>query len=404
MDSRVSDFSLTIERPIALASTLEVVLLRQALAANPASIPLRAKLAFLLFIQDQFDEAIDLYSQLLEQSPQAGWAVMLAECHISKETPEADAEAGRLARLAAALAVDDHGRAEALAALGKVLIRQGRHDEARATLLAGLEANPKNTNVYKRLATLDLNAGAPEEVLDTADQLLGKGVGHARLLAARALAFADQGAFDKARDAVGLDRFLHRETLSPPEGWPDIAAFNAAVRAELTSHPDLRYDRYGTASHKTWRIDRPAFSSSVAIPALQQQIRRAVIDQVARLDAQDSPWTKARPADGILHNWCVLTDAEGYEEWHVHQGGWMSGVYYVDVPAAVSSGSGREGCIAFGLPENLVGDEASRAFGETLVRPESGLLLLFPSHSYHRTFPHGSDDRRICLAFDIQPG
>lgn len=404
MESRVPDFTLTIERPIALASSLEVVLLRQAVAANPASIPLRAKLALFLFIQDQFDEAIDLYGQLLKDAPRANWAIMLAECHISKETPEADGIAERFAEQAATLAVDDYDRAEALAALGKVLVRQGRLEQARAALMAGLDANPGNTNVYKRLATLDLNAGAPDVALDTADQLLGRGVGHARLLAARALAFASKGAFERARDAVGLDRFLYREILSPPEGWPDIAAFNAAVRAELTRHPDLRFDRYGTASHKTWRIDRPAFSSSVAIPALQQQIRRAVIDQVARLDTHDSPWTKARPADGILHNWCVLTDADGYEEWHVHQGGWMSGVYYVDVPAAVTSGSGREGCIAFGLPEGLVGEEASRAFGETLVRPESGLLLLFPSHSYHRTFPHGSDDRRICLAFDIQPG
>lgn len=404
MDSLVPEFSLEIEPPIALAKSHEAPLLRQAIAVNPESTSLRAKLALLLFIQDQFDEALEIYSQLMQDDPRAEWAIMMAECHISRETPEDDRAAEQMASLAVSLTDQPLQRVEAQAALGKALVRQGRTEEARATLQAALDANPSNTNVYKRLAALDLKAGAAQDALDTADRLIETGIGHSRLLVARVLALATQGRIDDAREAVGLDRFLHREFLAPPAGWPDLAAFNADVRAELARHPDLRYDRYGTASTRTWRIDQPAYASSVAIPALQDRIRSAVMRQVARLEAEDSTWTRARPERGILHNWCVLTDADGYEEWHVHQGGWMSGVYYVDVPPAVRVGSGREGCIAFGLPEDLVGQEASRQFGETVVRPQPGLMLLFPSHSYHRTFAHGSEGRRICLAFDVQRG
>ena len=398
----MSGFTLEIERPLALAKSQEIVLLRKAVEANPASVPLRAKLALYLFIQDQFDEAIILYRGLLAEAPAAAWAVMLAECHISKETPADDRASEQMARRAAELAAEPYERAQALAALGKALTRQGRRDEARVALLAALEADPAEVNAYKRLATLDLEAGAPDETLRVADGLIAQGVGHARLLVARALALATLGRIDEARDAVGLERFLHRETLSPPPGWRDIAALNADIRTELERHPDLRFNRYGTASTSTWRVDQPAFDSSVAIPALQELIRQAVLAQVARLDAESSVWTRLRPASGMLHNWCVLTDAEGFEEWHVHQGGWMSGVYYVDVPPEVAAGSGREGCIAFGLPEELVGADNARAYGETIVRPEPGLLMLFPSHCYHRTFAHGSDGRRICLAFDIQ--
>lgn len=402
-ETSVSDFTLEIERPLALAKRHEIALLRKAVAANPASVPLRGKLALFLFIKDEFDEALALYRQLMAEAPSAEWAVMLAECHISKETPQDDRASEQYARQAAALAGTDEARAQALAALGKALTRQDKRDEAREVLMAALEANPAEVNAYKRLATLDLDAGATGETLATADRLIDRGVGHARLLVARALALASLGRIDEAREAIGLDRFLHREMLSPPEGWPDIAALNADVRAELERHPDLRFDRYGTASTRTWRIDEPAFAASRAIPALQALIRQAVLDQVARLDSADSIWTRRRPAGGILHNWCVLTDADGFEEWHVHQSGWMSGVYYVDVPRAVAAGSGREGCIAFGLPDNLVGADNAKAYGETIVRPEPGLLMLFPSHAYHRTFAHGSDGRRICLAFDIQP-
>jgi len=403
METSVPDFTLEIERPLTLAKSQEVALLRKAVEANPLSVTLRAKLAMLLFIQDQFDDAIALYTQLMAEAPRAEWATMLAECHISRETPEDDRAAEQFARQATETATDPQARAQTLATLGKALTRQGRRDEARVVLNAALEANPAEVNAYKRLATLDLDEGATAETLLTADRLINQGVSHARLLVARALALARLGRIEEARDAIGLEHFLHRQMLSPPAGWADIAALNADVRAELERHPDLRFDRYGTASSKTWRVDEPAFASSVAIPALQILIRQAVLDHVARLDMQDSIWTRGRPTGGILHNWCVLTDAEGYEEWHVHQSGWMSGVYYVEVPPAVASYNGREGCIAFGLPESLIGEENARTYGETLVRPEPGLLMLFPSHAYHRTFAHGSEGRRICLAFDIQP-
>ncbi|MBU1324632.1 MAG: tetratricopeptide repeat protein [Alphaproteobacteria bacterium] len=399
--SAAPPFTLRIEPPLLLARTAEVALLRQAVARNPGSVPLRAKLAFLLFIHDGFDEAAALYDQLMADDPRADWAIMQAECHLSRETPADDAAAERCARAGVALADHDLTRGHALAGLGKALTRLGRLAEARAALLDALDASPGDRNAYKRLASLDLQAGAAEAALDVADRLMGRGVAHSRLLVARALALASLGRVEQARDAVGLERFLHREILAAPPGWPDLAALNAAVREELHRHPDLRFDRYGTASTKTWRIDQPVFAASVAIPALQERIREAILTHVAALDDQDAVWTRARPADAELHNWCVLTDAEGYEEWHVHQNGWMSGVYYVDVPPAVVDGTGDEGCIAFGLPENLVGPEVSEEFGRTVVRPEPGLLMLFPSHAYHRTYAHGSDRRRICLAFDV---
>lgn len=396
-------FALEIEQPLALAKTQEAALLRRAIAANPASVPFRARLASHLFIHDDFDGAEALFRELMEEAPDAHWAWMLAECHISRETPEDDQRAEAFARQAEALSEADWERARSLAALGKALNRQGRRGEARDILMQALEANPHEINAYKRMATLDLEAGAPDDTLAFADRLIEQGVGHSRLFAARAIAFARLGRVEEARAAVGLDRFLHREILSAPQGWDSLAAFNADVRAELERHPDMRFDRYGTASSKTWRVDEPAFASSVAIPALQAAIRQAVLDHVATLERHDSEWTQARPDAGILHNWCVLTDADGFEEWHVHQNGWMSGVYYVDVPPAVLEGSGADGCIIFGMPDDLVGEDASVAFGETKVRPEPGLMMLFPSHTYHRTFAHGSDGRRICLAFDIIP-
>ncbi len=400
----MTTFSLDIEQPLPLAKAHEVDLLRKAVAANPASTTLRGRLAGLHFIQDRFDEAIGLYQQLWEEAPAAHWATMLAECHISRETAADDQASERMARLALPLATEPTERAQVLAALGKALIRQGRLDEARATLTSALEADPGNANAYKRLAALDLAAGSTASALVTADELIARGVAHSRVLAGKMLALAGQGQFEDARKVVDLDRFLYRTHLAAPPGWPDLRSLNSDVRSELERHPDIRFDRYGTASSKTWRVDHPAFASSHAIPALQALIRQAVIDHVQRLDREESVWVQGRPARAILHNWCVITEGDGYEEWHVHQNGWLSGVYYVEVPDSITSGTGPGGCIAFGLPEDLAGETAAREFGQTLIRPEAGLIMLFPSHAYHRTFAHGGEGRRICLAFDVLRG
>jgi hypothetical protein len=37
------------------------------------------------------------------------------------------------------------------------------------------------------------------------------------------------------------------------------------------------------------------------------------------------------------------------------------------------------------------------------VRPEEGLLVLFPSYLYHRTLPFEEDGTRISVAFDVVP-
>ena len=57
------------------------------------------------------------------------------------------------------------------------------------------------------------------------------------------------------------------------------------------------------------------------------------------------------------------------------------------------------GWIEFGRP---YWDFQIRAEPETrLVKPEEGLMLLFPSYTFHRTLPFKGDEERISIAFDV---
>lgn len=88
---------------------------------------------------------------------------------------------------------------------------------------------------------------------------------------------------------------------------------------------------------------------------------------------------------------------------HIHASGWLSGVYYVAVDKAVSTGDGgHEGWIEFGRPQTLY--RPTQDPRPRLVRPEEGMMVLFPSYVFHRTIPFTADAQRICIAFDICPG
>ena len=62
---------------------------------------------------------------------------------------------------------------------------------------------------------------------------------------------------------------------------------------------------------------------------------------------------------------------------------------------------GQKGWIEFGEP----GPEYhwSAAQKTRRVKPKPGLMVLFPSYTFHRTIPFESDQTRISIAFDVVP-
>ncbi|RXD02127.1 hypothetical protein EQZ23_18435 [Sphingomonas sp. UV9] len=387
----------------ALSARQECEVVRAAVARNPASAPLRLRLARLLNQLDAFDEAIAVLTAPAAGMLDCAGCLALATARFARDQPGDTALACDAATHAEALATTDAERSAALAEQAKALLRMDGHGVARDRLSEALRLDPSNANACRRLVTELLRTGEAEAVIVMTDRLAAQGIGHARLFAARMLAFARLGRIEEARATTDLPAFRYRQPLAPPPGWADIGTFNTALVEELKTHPGLRYERHGTASHGTWRIDALATGAAPIARALLAQIAETAERHVAALSDSTHPWLAARADHGELRSWCVITEGDGFEQWHAHPFGWMSGVYYAQVPDAVITGSDAGGCIAFGLPDGLIGPEMAARFGEDLVRPQPGLLMLFPSHSYHRTFPHGATDRRICVSFDIWP-
>jgi hypothetical protein len=64
------------------------------------------------------------------------------------------------------------------------------------------------------------------------------------------------------------------------------------------------------------------------------------------------------------------------------------------------AGRTAEGILSFGAP-GLVTTPGLNA--EWSVRPEVGLLVLFPSYFWHGTLPFHSEQPRLTVAFDVVP-
>ena len=390
------------DTPRAMNAAQECAVLRATVCDGTAPATVRPRLATLLNQLDAFAETIEL----LANADALGYAeqMLLAAACFARN---GDGDIGRAldaTRAAAAIASDDREHAAALADQAKAMIRLGRQEDARAMLHEALALDPGNMEACKRLTVDLLISGEAAAALAVTDGLAARGVRHARLFEARATALAMLGEHDAARDMLRLDTFLHQGVIATPEGWDNLSAFNAALADELLAHPAIRYERHGTASVESWRDRYAGGWRRPAGATARRSDRRGGAAHADAIAGIDHPWVAAAPRRAMMRSWCVITEGSGYERWHMHPFGWMSGVYYVDVPDAVSAGADSDGCLILGLSDRLLSAEAAAAVGHHLVRPRPGLLALFPSHSYHRTFPHRAAGKRICVAFDIEPG
>jgi uncharacterized protein (TIGR02466 family) len=100
--------------------------------------------------------------------------------------------------------------------------------------------------------------------------------------------------------------------------------------------------------------------------------------------------------------WATVCSAGAYHAPHSHPDSAWSGVYYVN------AGTGNPGRPLSGVLEFLdprAGVEAVSAPGDPYgeparVRPEAGLLVVFPSWLYHWVHPYAGQTPRIAVSFN----
>lgn len=235
-----------------------------------------------------------------------------------------------------------------------------------------------------------------------ADALLAAKPGHTTSLAYKYVALGELGRQSELHVLADYNALLKSERLTAPAGYKDLAAFHAALAREIAAEPSLAYERNTTRFG--YQTDDIGFSTAPAIGALNQMLTTAV--QRRAEQARRAPvhaFDRAVPPDFRLYSWGVIIREKGHQAPHFHPHGWLSGVYYIEVPDDITDADpSRSGWIEFGR-----GDERWNKHTTEMpihqVKPETGTLLTFPSYFWHNTRPLRTDKRRISFAFDVIP-
>ena len=261
-------------------------------------------------------------------------------------------------------------------------------------------ANPDEMTVVAALCQAQLAAGEAEAALQTALVIRRKWSLNQHGIALLATAWRILGV-QAYRDLFAYDGLVRGYQLEAPDGWGSLSAYidDLAGAIEKThrfrGHPigqSLRFGSQGSLS--------PAGAEHPAIAAFFPTLRKAIGRYVADLGPGLDP-LRARISDDFSFNgvWSVRLRPGGYHANHIHPLGWISSACHLVTPQGVDSG--QDGWLSFGQP-GIPTDPPLAA--EHFVKPEPGVLVLFPSYMWHGTAPFHGEGMRLTAAFDVLPG
>lgn len=292
--------------------------------------------------------------------------------------------------------------------LAQALASAGRLEEAAEAAAAALERAPRDRLLLHLAASIALQRSLPRAAVAFARRALAMDPHDQRALADIAFATGlpvdgahagrdgSQGEVSSAASLLDLDRLVRTTVIDAPHGHP-LHSFNQRVAADLCAITDstgaaamtLQAGRTPLVGGR--RVNGLFDLELPWVAILREALNCAVDDYVAALGvAASHPVMTGRPARREFVAWANLMTCGDHERAHIHEAGWLSGVYYAHTP-------GAGGAL-------LLGGHCSVAErGRTLRRidPRAGLVVLFPSYLCHRTEPFRGPGRRISIAFDV---
>ena len=288
-----------------------------------------------------------------------------------------------------------------------LLVRAGlaalEFDAAAALALAerALAANADDSAALSLLVAAQLGVGDARSALRNCETLLAQSPDDQYLIALQTTAWR---LLDDARYAKYCDyeNLVVTSLLEAPPGWSDASHFLADVKRSLDrlharlSHP-LLFQSLRNGTETTGDL---AHSDDPVIQALFTSFDAPIRAYMAHIgEGADALRRRNGGAYRFNGGWSVRLRSAGYHNSHVHPRGWISSACYIDLPDGMDE-SKTDGCLSFGVPSMPTTPTLSV---ERIVRPQAGMLVLFPSYFWHGTVPFTSERTRLTVAFDVVP-
>lgn len=153
----------------------------------------------------------------------------------------------------------------------------------------------------------------------------------------------------------------------------------------------------------TARYQQQSFFSSedASVRWLKDQIDQTTAAFLQHVGIKQMPtWT--------LFSWYNVNRYGDHHAPHTHPRSYLSGTYYVHVPAMlenVDDPGAQPACISFYDPRNganmVTAGAESDAQSAYVVRPTAGTLMMWPSPVQHQVHPNLSQEQRITISFNV---
>lgn len=368
-----------------------------AVELNPLYVEAHEALKFLYWDLGQKDRMDDSYFRACELLPQSSEA----HCNLgkalifSRKLDEAEKALNR------ALALDAENAA-AHSELGCLYTKQKKFDEAAAEHQQAVRLDGQNPFFREEWGNTLSMAGDFKQavgVLQKAHELHPR---RSSILGALTIAMIETGD-SRVSEIVDNDEFITSRYLEVPDGFDDLDAFNEALHAELeamhTDHPEPP----GQTMKGGTQIPGSLFTNPTGLTAvLKEKISKALSEYIHSLEKDpDHPFLRYRNPDfRFTGAWSTILHGSGYDNSHIHNEGWISGVYYIKVPDLPEDRwQAGEGCLQIGEPPPRFVSERNKA--QRVIRPIPGMAVFIPSYYWHGVRPFEKEAIRHSMAFDV---
>jgi tetratricopeptide (TPR) repeat protein len=205
------------------------------------------------------------------------------------------------------------------------------------------------------------------------------------------------------RELLDYQHLVRAELIDVPPGWASLDAYLAELVADLERSHTLHAHPIGNSLRGGSQIQLlPQDSSFASIRAFPRAVDGAVSRYVQAIGFGDDPMRRRNTGRYNLAGiWSVRLRPHGFHVNHYHPQGWISSACYLRLPASLEGGGG-EGWLKLGEPAFPT---SPRLEPEYYLKPQPGLLVLFPSYMWHGTVPFSGApaNTRVTIAFDVVP-
>ena len=261
---------------------------------------------------------------------------------------------------------------------------------------------PNNTAARSLLVAALLGIGDAQAALPHCESLLTAAPDDQYFIALQTMAWRllDDPRY---REYCDYAQWVVPQRLETPAPWTDLTSFFADLERSLDrlhnphGHPLL----FQSLRHGTETTEDLTHNDDPAIRALFAAFDAPIHHYLEHIRNGPEPLRRRNHGRYRFNgSWSVRLRSSGFHTNHVHPRGWISSACYIELPDVASDANPNAGCLSFGEPSLIT---TPPLHAEHIVRPEVGMLVLFPSYFWHGTVPFTSERTRLTVAFDVVP-